>query len=269
MNSKVIALVAVSIASVVGIAAFLIFQEGEAQVLSYDGPPKALIIDQLYDEFPNEVFHKMATEYFQTAGYTVDIVTTKDVTVDFFKNLPSMHYKFVVIRTHGADNEEGNEVVLFTGEKYTEEKYIQEQLFGQVKKATPLLLVDYTVDSNEDSNWVIVNDTYRYLSSSPKVSTHSDNEFFAISPKMIESMNGKFDDTIFLLGGCSTLSNPSLANALLDKDASMVIGWDATVSNLDNDYAMLQFLKNHLLEKIDVDENIKMIELFSKPESMI
>src|SRR3989304_7583102 len=268
MNSKVIALVAVSIASVVGIAAFLIFQEGEAQVLSYDGPPKALIIDQLYDEFPNEVFHKMATEYFQTAGYTVDIVTTKDVTVGFFKNLPSMDYKFVVIRTHGADNEDGNEVVLFTGEKYTEEKYIQEQLFGQVKKAAPILEVDYALESNDESNWVIVNDTYRYLSSPVKISSHADNEFFAISPKMIESMNGKFSDTIFLLGGCNTLSNPSMVKALVAKGSSMVLGWDNTIGNLDNDSAMLQFLENHLQKNMDLDENIQDIGLWYKPELM-
>ena len=158
MNSKSIALIAVSIASVIGIAAFLIFQEGEAQVLSYDGPPKALIIDQLYSEMPNDNFHKTATEYFQGAGYEVDIVTTENITVNFFKNLPSMNYNFVVIRTHGADNEEGNEVVLFTGEKYTEQKYIQEQLFGQVRKATPLLEVAYNIESTGKSDWVIVNE---------------------------------------------------------------------------------------------------------------
>ena len=268
MNSKVIALVAVSITSVVGIAAFLVFQEGEAQVLSYDGPPKALIIDQLYDEFPNEVFHKMATEYFQTAGYTVDIVTTKDVTVDFFKNLPSMDYKFVVIRTHGADNENGNEVVLFTGEKYTEEKYIQEQLFGQVKKAAPILEVEYALDSDDESNWVIVNDTYRYLSSPVKISSHADNEFFAISPKMIESMNGKFSDTIFLLGGCNTLSNPSMVKALVAKGSSMVVGWDNKVGHIDNDTAILFFLDQYLVKKSDITNTLGFIKERLTPEKM-
>jgi len=38
----------------------------------------------------------------EKAGYQVDVFTTKDITVDFFKNLPQMNYEFVVIRTHGV-----------------------------------------------------------------------------------------------------------------------------------------------------------------------
>lgn len=268
MNSKTIVLIAVSIASVVGISAFFIFQEGEAQVLTYDGPPKALILDQLYSEIPNNDFHKTASEYFQAAGYSVDIVTTENVTVDFFKNLPSMNYKFVVIRTHGADNEDGNEVVLFTGEKYTEQKYIQEQLFGQVRKAVPLLLVDYTVESNEESDWVILNDTYRYLSSSANAYTHADNEFFAISPKMVESMNGKFGDTIFLLGGCNTLSNPSMAKALVEKGASDVIGWSDAIGSGENDSALLVFLKEYLMDNRKIDKIIDSMPTHLDPDLM-
>jgi len=257
MKSKAIALVAVSIASLVGITVFLVFQEGEAQVLSYDGTPKALIIDQLYYDFPNDDFHKKATKYFQAAGYSVDIITTEDVTVEYYKNLPSMHYKFIVIRTHGADNEDESEVVLFTGEKYTEQKYIQEQLFGQVKKATPLLEVAYNVESNQESNWVVVNDTYRYMSSPAVGSTYSENAFFAISPKMIESMQGKFNDTIFVLGGCNTLSNPSLAKALVEHGAAEVFGWDASVGNIHNDYAMLYFLEQFLINDLQSEQIIE------------
>ena len=268
MNSKVIVLVVASIASIVGISAFFIFQEGEAQALSYDGPPKALIIDQLYDEIPNENFHKMATEYFQTAGYKVDIVTTKDITVDFFRNLPSMDYKFVIIRTHGANNEDGSEVVLFTGEKYTEDKYIQEQLFGLVAKAAPILEVDYATKSDEESNWVIVNDTYRYMSSPVEVSAHSDNAFFAISPKMIESMNGKFKDTIFLLGGCNTLSNPSMAKALVDHGASEVFGWNNKVGSTDNDNGILYFLQSYLTQDLDFEKSLDNLQNAMKPQLM-
>ena len=257
MNSKVIALVAVSIASVVGIAAFLVFQEGEAQVLSYDGPPKAVIIDQLYDEFPNEQFYERATEYFQIAGYSVDIVKTKDVTVDFYKNLPSMGYKFVVIRTHGAENEDGSNVVLFTGEKYTEKNYIQEQLFGQVKKATPLLEIAYQVNEDENSEWTIVNDTTRILKTSATFVASAENEFFAVSPTLVkDGMKGKFDDTIFILGGCNTLSNPSLAKSLVDRGASKVLGWDNKVGHVDNDYAILLSLESYFQRDNNINDAI-------------
>jgi len=235
-----------------GLGFSVYFFEGEAQLETYDGPPRAVIIDQLYDDMPNDQFHTKATEYLETAGYTVDIVTTKDVTVDFYKNLPKMNYKYVIIRTHGAENT--NNVVLFTGEKYTEDKYVQEQLFGQVQKAAPLLERAFHVDGDSSSDWIIVNDTFRYLVSPAKPVDETKNEFFAISPKLVShAMNGKFDDTIFLLGGCNTLSNPSLAKSLTDRGASMVVGWDDTVGSSDNDNVMLFFLKNTLVDNAELD----------------
>ena len=268
MNKKSILLVAISVAFSIGIVSFVIFQQGVAEVSSYDGPPKAVIIDQLYDDMPNESFHQMATSYLVEAGYQVDIVTTKDVTVDFYKNLPKMNYKYVVIRTHGAEN--ADDVVLFTGEKYSEEQYIQEQLFGQVKKATPLLELAYKVDDADgSSDWVIVNETTRYLSILAKPVDQTRNEYFAISPKLVkDAMNGRFDDTVFVLGGCNTMSNPSLAKSLIDRGSSMVLGWDDAVGNADNDRFMLFFLENILVRNADIDEVLNNLPPYLKPEKM-
>lgn len=237
--------------------------------LAYDGPPKAIIIDQLDDEFPNPSFHQQATEYLEMAGYQVDIVTTSDVTVDFYKSLPEKNYKIVVVRTHGADDDDKNNVVLFTGEKYREDKYIQEQLFGQVTKAAPLLEVSYKPTDDDESNWVIVNDTYRYLKSTVKKDTSSENEFFAISPKLVsDSMRGKFTDTVFVLGGCNTLSNPSLANSLLKRGASAVVGWDNRVGNSDNDVAMLYFLDSYLNQDLDIAKSVDNLNKVMNPDWM-
>jgi len=239
-------------AIVLGIGFSVYFLQEDAQLETYDGPPKAVIIDQLYDEIPNEKFLLKATEYLEKAGYTVDIVTTKNVTVDFYKELPKMNYKYVVIRTHGAENID--DVVLFTGERYSEEKYIQEQLFGQVKRATPILELLYKVDYSSP-DWVIVNETTRYLKTSIKPVDETKNEYFAISPELVkQGMKGKFDNTIFLLGGCNTLSNPSLAKSLTDRGAALVLGWDDTVGNWDNDSAMLFYLEQTLIEKLEIDE---------------
>jgi len=243
----------------VGFSAFFLL--GDAQLETYDGPPRALIIDQLHDQMPNEVFHTKATEYFEAAGYTLDIVTTKDVTVDFYKELPKMNYKFVVVRTHGAENSE--DVVLFTGERYSEEQYIQEQLFGQVKKATPLLERIYKVDDTS-SEWVIVNSTFRYLSTPANPIYEAENEFFAIAPKLVsDAMNGRFDDTVFILGGCNTLSNPSLAKSLIERGASSVVGWDNSVGNSDNDWALQNILEKILVEDMPIEEAVDAVqELF-------
>ncbi len=251
-------LAAVSV--IVGLVSYVIFiQVGEAESFENDGILKAAIIDQLYDDIPNEIFHDEAKIYLETAGYEVDIFTTKDITVDFYKKLPQMNYQYIVIRTHGTDDKADNDVVLFTGEKYNEEQYISEQLFGQVKKATPLLEIAYS-PSEELSDWVIVNDTYKYQKTSISTQETAENEYFAISPKLVkDSMNGKFDDTTFVLGGCKTLANPSFAVSLINRGASTVVGWDNTVDNFNNDRAILLFLKYHLIEKYDMATILDMI----------
>ena len=253
-----------SIVAVTFVVSILLIQNGDAENLVYDGPPKAAIIDQLYDEMPNEIFHQRATEYLEAAGYEVDIFTTKDVTVDFYKNLPTMNYKLVVIRTHGTETNSGDDVVLFTGERYTDDKYITEQLLGQVKKATPLLEIIYRANDNSSSEWIIVNDTYRYLKSPADQSERAQNEFFAISPKLVESMNGKFQDTIFILGGCDTMSNPSMSNALIEKGSSGVFGWDDTVGSTDNDNFILFFLRFHLVEGYAIDQTMEKIQKYQE-----
>ena len=253
---------------VLGIGFSVYFLQGEAQLETYDGPPKAVIIDQLYDEIPNAKFHSKATEYLEKAGYTVDIVTTKDVTVDFYKKLPKMNYKFVIVRTHGAENT--NDVVLFTGERYSEEEYIQEQLFGQLKKATPLREIVYKIDGSDSSDWVIVNETTMYLKTSIKPTDETIDEYFAIAPNFVShGMEGKFHDTVFILGGCNTLSNPSLAQSLKDRGASLVVGWDNTVGSADNDLAILQFLKNLFVENKEMNEVLAELPTYGSLKHMV
>ena len=266
LSNKSLGLISLAVIAF-GIGFFVYLLAEDAQLETSSGPPKAVIIDQLYDDFPNKMFHTKATEYLQKAGYTVDIVTKKDVTVDFYKDLPKMNYKYVVIRTHGAQN--SDDVVLFTGEKYSEEQYIQEQLFGQVKKATPLLERVFPVTVDASSEWIVVNDTFRYLMQPAKRVDVAKNEYFAISANLIShGMKGKFDDTVFVLGGCNTLSNPSLAKSLTERGASMVLGWDEEVGSQNNDNAILFFLEKTLIDNIEVDQVLNDFAKQYPPESM-
>jgi len=250
-----------------GIGFSIYFFQGDFELQTYSGPPKAVIIDQLYDELPNDDFHTKTTGYLEKAGFQVDIVTTKDVTIDFYKNLPKMNYKYVIVRTHGAEN--SNDVVLFTGERYTEDKYIQEQLFGQVKKATPLLEISYKIDIDNSSKWIVVNETDRYMIIPANPVDDTRNDFFAISSELVEhGMNGKFDDTVFILGGCNTLSNPSLAKSLIDRGASVVLGWDNAVSNVDNDRAILFVLSGVFENNLELNHVLKNMPDFFQPKFM-
>jgi|SRR3972149_3336404 len=246
--------------SSIGISASMIFMFiNTDQVLAYDDKvSKALILDQLYNDFPNEEFQNTAKEYLVATGYDVDIITTQDITVEFYKNLPKMNYKFVVVRSHGvADEFNHNEVALFTGEKYAENSYILEQLSGTVKKGTPLIDLIFKQSEQESKNWIKTAENQYELTSPAEVIDNSQDEYFLISPKFIkESMNGDFANTVFFLGGCETIAEPSFAKSLVDRGASLVVGWDSPVGWIDNDRIMLRFLQHYLIDKYDIDQAI-------------
>lgn len=264
----IIAIILVTI-SVSATSVFL-YSSADANSLTTDAIPKAAIIDQLFYDIPNEKFQQKATEFLESAGYQVDIFTTKDITVDFYKKLPTLGYKFVVIRSHGAADTTDQSVTLFTGEKYDIEKYTSEQLFGQVKKGTPLLEVTFLADTN-GSKWDITNDTYRTITIPANQFFSSDEEYFVITPTFVDSaMEGKFSQTIFVLGGCKTMHTDSLAQSLVKRGASSVVGWDDQIGAFDNDAAMLKLLKGLLVDKMEmqdaVDSAMKFLPPFEKME---
>lgn len=199
--------------------------------------PTAVIIDQLHDSIPNKYFQDKATQYLELAGYQVDISTTQDITVDFYKNLPSMNYKYIIIRTHGLEDPKyNNGTFLFTGEKYTINKYINEQFSGQIGKGAPIYDEERELDAED----------YEKL---------EDQMYFLVGAKMVdELMVGEFSDSIILIGGCESLRNRDLADSLIMRGAEDVIGWDRTIGSIENDRILLKFLEKTLVDKEVIDE---------------
>ena len=139
-NIKLVALV---VAGIFGVILFSQLGQDESYFLQEipkeNLVPSAVIIDQLSEELPNTYFEKQSQKIFQDAGYKVDYIKSQNVTVDFYKTLPSMGYQHVVLRSHAiAKQDTENPVTLFTGESYSTDKYITEQLLGHVKRAAPL-----------------------------------------------------------------------------------------------------------------------------------
>jgi len=266
---KIISSIAV-IAITVSIIAMFLYDTVEAKNIQTESIPKAAIIDQLHDDIPNILLQQKATELLAAAGYEVDLFTTKDITLDFYKRLPSMNYDLVMIRTHGASDENDNDsVTLFTGEKYQTDKYISEQLFGQVKRAVPLLEVTFFVNS-EETEWIIVNDTYSTLSKPAEKRITTSNEYFAITPELFDKgVEGKFQGTIFVLGGCSTMKTSSMAESLIKRGASAVIGWDDAVSSTDNDRILLQLLEKLFVNNMELDESVESLMQDLPMEQMV
>ena len=199
--------------------------------------PLAVIIDQLHDTIPNVYFQEKATQYLELAGYEVDITTTQDITVDFYKNLPSMNYKYIVIRTHGLEDTENNKATyLFTGEKYDINKYISEQLSGQLGKGAPIY---------EQERYLIEDD----------INALEESMYFLVGSKWVdELMVGDFPDSVILIGGCESLRNKDLATSLIMRGASEVIGWDRTIGSIENDRIMLAFLEKTLVDNEKIED---------------
>jgi len=170
----------------------------------------------------------------------VDLYTTKDVTVDFYKNLPSMNYEFIVIRTHSLrEGSVGPSSSLFTGEHYTEEKYIRAQLFGQVGKGVP-----YLPQEVEEVGWqALANQTY-----------------FVLGSKHVDDlMSGSFSSSVIIMGGCDTLSGPLLAESLILRGASSVVGWDGLVSASDNDRVIIALLNEIFVNKEKINNAVELV----------
>lgn len=257
-------LVIVSVIAGLAVGSIFLVEQTQAKhsVSNYDdGILKAVIIDQLHRDIPSKYFQDRATEYLVNAGYEVDLFTTEDIDVEFYKKLPSLGYDFIVIRSHALDGRtENDSPKLYTGEKYTTDKYINEQLFGVIDGAylNPRTDIHAVIDVSglQETNQIVISlrNSSEVIDWGARVTT---DDYFVIGAKAVEEMMvGQFPGSIIILGGCDTLSKPYLAEAFIEKGASEVIGWDGTIDNYNNDIVMLEILKQKLVNKMDLDKAV-------------
>ena len=199
---------------------------------------RAAIIDQLHDDIPNESYQQKVTKYLEIAGYSVDLYTTKDITVNFYKKLPSMDYQYIVIRSHSLENlPYFSSGALFTGEKYSHDKHSIDQLSGHVWKGVP-----YVSSLVNRTDWESL----------------EDETYFLIGSKFVdEKMRTQFPNSVIVLGGCDTTSNKLLTKSLLARGASTVVGWNGLVNSDQNDIVILSFLQKVLIDKVEIKDAVK------------
>ena len=183
---------------------------------------RATIVDHLSLTYPNQTFIQTATNILRQAGYTVDYHPGEEVTVDFYRTLPTQGHSIMILRVHSAlVSAEEPPVTLFTSESYSGTKYVYEQMRDRV-------------------GWV----TYRFENGTPKEPT-----YFGISPLFVkQSMNGMFQDTIIILMGCNGLTYADMAQAFIQKGARAYISWSDAVIASHTDQATIQLLKHLVAE---------------------
>lgn len=195
---------------------------------------RAVIVDQLALTEPNAGFVANVTGMLEGSGYEVDYVPGEEVTVDFYRELPSRGYELLVLRVHTARFEAesltmpdpakkqellqtfGEDVFLFTSEPYDQSKYAQE------RERRQLFAVRYRQGG--------------------------DQRYFGVTPHFVQSaMKGDFGGATIVLMGCDGLLFDNTPRTLVERGAKAVIGWDGLVSGAHTD-AATEALLRHLLE---------------------
>lgn len=214
-------LVAIVISSV-AVAIFLNFSRpSEPEV------HKAALVDHLSLTFPNQRFIDNTTKILEQAGYTVDYYPGEEVTVEFYRNLPTHHYDLVILRVHSGriktpDGTLTDNVALFSSEPYNPEKYVEEEKAGLVGSA-------------------------RYSNAS--------SPYFAITPSFVVlGMEGKFEDSTVILMGCDGVRSDTMAKAFIYKGTEAFISWTKPILASYTDAVTESLLEHLLIERLPLQE---------------
>jgi hypothetical protein len=196
-----------------------------------DSTPRAAIVDQLAAMGPNQDFTDRVTAELEACGFEVDIYSGEEVNVKLYRQLPKRGYKLIIFRAHAGllQAEEDSEVVgvkqatyLFTAEEYRQTRYVSLQLDDQLLPAE--MAADFPL-------------------------------VFAVNSKFVmESMEGRFDDTLIIMMGCSCSYLQDMAAAFIFKGASTYMGWNGSVSLNYVDRATADLITNLCTEKMTVWE---------------
>ena len=191
----------------------------------------AAIVDQLSLSTPNREFVAEAARLLEEAGYHVDYFPGEEVTVDFYRNLPTLHYDLIVFRVHvgltrRVDSATGKVtwpeyVSIFTGEPFTTRFKYPRQGVGE---GVP------------------------YGGGPP---------MYAITLGFVEHiMKGRFDDTLIVMMGCDGLRTEQTARAFLSKGARAYVAWSDAVSASHTDYATGRLLDRLLAQRLPLEEAV-------------
>jgi hypothetical protein len=194
------------------------------------GPKTAAIVDQLSLSQPNPAFVEAATRTLGQAGYAVDYFPGEEVTVAFYRELPTRQYDLIALRVHSGlarDNGEPTGYVsLFTGEPFSE-TFHDADTFADAEAGR-------LGRARQDDGGT---------------------EYYGIVPDFIESsMQGKFQGATVILMGCEGLATETTAQAFMDKGAKAVLGWNGRVSAEHTDAATERLLQHLLTDRLATRE---------------
>jgi hypothetical protein len=219
------------IAVIPALVAVAISSGCQAPLRDNDLQKRAAIVDQLYIRESNPEFIDRVMQLLESDGFTVDLWQGEEITVDFYRQLPKLGYELIVLRVHSgillaleeSKVEPLENSYIFTGEVYSTTKYVSEQLTDKVANAMMA------------ENFPLV---------------------FAVNSEFIKESKGKFDDTVIIAMGCESYYHDDMANAFIEKGASVYVGWSTIVSLEYVDDVTLDLLTNLCTDNMTVAQAI-------------
>ena len=190
--------------------------------------PRAAIVDHLALTQPNTAFAEAATDLLERAGYAIDYYPGEEVTVEFYRQLPTLGHELIILRVHSALGRVGDRladwVTLFTSDSYDKTRFRTDQTKQR------LSMVSYYEDGPQ---------------------------YFGIMPGFIKSsMKGNFPDTTIVIMGCDGLKSDTIAEAFVEKGAKAVVAWDGLVSSNHTDAATERLLQLLLIDGLTLQEAV-------------
>lgn len=185
-------------------------------------PHTAAIIDQLSLTHPNATFIENVKKMLTSANFTVDYYNYSQVTVDFYRQLPSKRYSLIILRVHSGVGQYSGLTTFYTSENYSDLAYYWEKWNKQV---------------------VAVN----YVENGPT--------YFAITSNFVKALDICKNSTVIMMG-CNGTEKDDMAKAFIEKGANVYIGWDGSVSPEHTDKATEQLLINIITKNQTIDEAI-------------
>ena len=190
--------------------------------------PRAAIVDHLGLTQPNPAFAEAATDLLEQAGYGVDYFPGEEVTVEFYRHLPTWGHELVILRVHSALGRVGDRpadwVTLFTSDSYDKTSYRKDQTKQRLSRVS-------------------------YYKDGPP--------YFGIMPGFIKSSTkGDFHGATIIIMGCDGLRSDSMAEAFVEKGAKAVVAWDGLVSSDHTDTATERLLQHLLIDGLTLQEAV-------------
>ena len=170
--------------------------------------PKAAILDGLWRTQPNLTFTENLRGCLEGMGFRVDIFQGENVTINLLRSIKG--YEIIVLRLHSCIHTDGF-LYLFSGELYTESKYVEEQLSGAVRRG------------------------YTFIESEPP--------YFALNSVFLgrDAPEG-LSDSLIILMGCNGTNDPYSIQRLLERKVEAYIAWNGFVDLSYSDAVTLRLV---------------------------